>query len=112
MKPIWVVLISLTTLALGFFVGGATGGLVGGVSGAVGGAVVGSAVGACSVLQDAVEQNNISKENGEALYSRFTSRVDKMYAGGKFSLQNEIPYAKCQETLDKFRAEAAKQRKE
>jgi hypothetical protein len=107
MKPVWTVLIALATLALGIFLGGAAGGVVGGYSGAVGGGVVGGAFGACSVLQDAVEQNNISKETGEALYSRFASRLDKIFPTGKFSIQSELPYSKCQETLEKFRAEVA-----
>jgi len=111
MKPVWVALISIATLALGFFLGGAAGGVVGGSAGAFGGAVVGSAFGACSVLEDAKQQNTIGKDSGESLYSRFTSRVDQMFPGGKFSLQSEMPYAKCRETLEKFRAEVAKQKK-
>jgi hypothetical protein len=111
LKPVLVVLIALATLALGFFLGGAAGGALGGYSGAFGGATVGSAFGACSVLEDAVEQNHISKETGLALYARFASRVDKLFPGGKFSLQQEMPYSKCQETLEKFRSRSALQDK-
>lgn len=105
MKPIWVVLIALASLVLGFFLGTGFGGTVGGV----GGAVVGSAFGACSVLEDAVKQQAIPRQQMESYYSRFASRVQQVVPG--FSLEKELPLGKCEETLQKFREEAAKGKK-
>jgi hypothetical protein len=107
-KTIWVVLIAVIALAVGLFAG-----LRFAVApGMFGGMVVGSSYGACSVVMDLIEQKALPRERAEEYYGRFAGRLETLLKSSGMTTVSAPLLSKCEEDIEKFRAEAARQAKQ